>query len=209
MGLDVIVRSTDYAARVGSYGWFHHFRTTVCEHLEGGEWGSRFPLLMNHSDCDGTYSWRQAYALQEELETIREELSAVECPDYLGILVLDDKGETVVYLMADDGRVPFGDEWTIGVEDAEIAAVNTKTGETKRFKELRRDGERITAVARNGAPMPIEDDGLQEALSSLIGKAKSARVGPLKASEVFKTVLDALLGACEAAINARETIVYC
>lgn len=55
---------------VGSYDDFHALRTTVAQRLEDGQWGSRFPLLMMHSDSDGEWSPHEAAGLQEELHEI-------------------------------------------------------------------------------------------------------------------------------------------
>jgi hypothetical protein len=60
---------------VGSYDDFHEFRSAVGERLENGEWGSRFPVLMTHSDSDGEWTPSQARELAAELEVIARELS--------------------------------------------------------------------------------------------------------------------------------------
>jgi hypothetical protein len=59
---------------VGSYDDFHLFRTTVAERLERGQWASRFPMLMSHSDSDGEWSSQQAVELERELRTIEQDL---------------------------------------------------------------------------------------------------------------------------------------
>jgi hypothetical protein len=58
---------------VGSYADFGVFRDAVAEHLEGGSAGSRFPTLMLHSDCDGSWSSEESAQLQAELEQIANE----------------------------------------------------------------------------------------------------------------------------------------
>jgi len=55
---------------VGMYGDFGVFRDAVVNHLENGVAGSRFPVLILHSDCDGQWSSREAAALEKELEEI-------------------------------------------------------------------------------------------------------------------------------------------
>ena len=61
----------------GSYADFGAFRTTVAERLEGGQWGTRFPVLMLHSDCDGEWSPAEAAQLGIELAVIQQELSVL------------------------------------------------------------------------------------------------------------------------------------
>jgi hypothetical protein len=60
---------------VGSYEDFGAFRDTVTNLLERGAAGTRFPTLILHSDCDGTWSPEEAARLKEELKTIRAEFS--------------------------------------------------------------------------------------------------------------------------------------
>jgi hypothetical protein len=57
---------------VGSYADFGVFRDTVASRLEGGVAGSLFPVLMVHSDSDGSWSPDEAIQLQIELEKISE-----------------------------------------------------------------------------------------------------------------------------------------
>ncbi|MGB9803117.1 Imm70 family immunity protein [Desulfofundulus sp.] len=78
MGLDARVGSV--FRRVGSYGWYHSFRAAVCDYLEGGVWGSRFPLLQDHSDCDGEYTPEEAKRLLKELKEIERGLEDVKYP---------------------------------------------------------------------------------------------------------------------------------
>ena len=61
---------------VGTYADFNRFRFTLSGRLEGARGvGSRFPTLMLHADCDGTWSAVEAAALREEVTTIRQEAS--------------------------------------------------------------------------------------------------------------------------------------
>ena len=59
---------------LGAYSDFGNFRDTVATALEGGRVGSRFPVLMLHSDCDGEWSVDDCRKLEIELETISAEL---------------------------------------------------------------------------------------------------------------------------------------
>lgn len=68
---------------VGHYSDFGIFRETVVKYLEGSVWGSRFPTLMLHSDCDGVWSPTEAQRLEQELRIIADEfqrLPPIEWP---------------------------------------------------------------------------------------------------------------------------------
>ncbi|PZS31281.1 MAG: hypothetical protein DLM59_10110 [Pseudonocardiales bacterium] len=67
---------------VGGYDDFLEFRQVVCDRLEGGTWGSRFPILMNHSDSFGEWPPSACALLVDELRTIRSELAALPAPAY-------------------------------------------------------------------------------------------------------------------------------
>jgi hypothetical protein len=62
---------------VGSYADFGGFRDAIWQHLEGGRLGSRFPVLMMHSDCDGEWSPSEAAQLLTELDVIAGELAGL------------------------------------------------------------------------------------------------------------------------------------
>jgi hypothetical protein len=59
---------------VGAYSDFGNFRDTVTKVLERGKVGSRFPILMLHSDCDGEWSAEECHDLAAELEIISAEI---------------------------------------------------------------------------------------------------------------------------------------
>lgn len=76
MGLYLCVFDGDEevdGVEVGSYDDFGKFRDAVRALLEGGRAGSRFPMLMLHSDSDGCWSQKDAVALRDELRTISAE----------------------------------------------------------------------------------------------------------------------------------------
>lgn len=76
MGLYLAVFDGDEeldGVEVGSYADFGVFRDAVAAHLEGGAAGSRFPTLMLHSDCDGSWSCEESAQVQAELEQIADE----------------------------------------------------------------------------------------------------------------------------------------
>jgi hypothetical protein len=51
---------------IGAYSDFGAFRDLVAKHLNESE----YPLLMNHSDCDGEWSLEDISALERELRAI-------------------------------------------------------------------------------------------------------------------------------------------
>jgi len=55
---------------IGGYDDFHALRESIAKKLENGSWGSRFPVLMLHSDCKGEWSVDECRALDAELATI-------------------------------------------------------------------------------------------------------------------------------------------
>jgi hypothetical protein len=83
MGLDASVgeyETPEYISeRLGSYGGYAHWRQKVAEaagfdldKMEGfggtESWeGKPFPLVLNHSDCDGEYTFEQIPELMTEL----------------------------------------------------------------------------------------------------------------------------------------------
>jgi hypothetical protein len=70
MGLYLTVFEEDDeidGVEVGSYGDFGRFREAVAVQLEGGIRGSKCPMLMLHSDCDGMWSPAEAIQLEREL----------------------------------------------------------------------------------------------------------------------------------------------
>ncbi len=63
---------------VGRYEDFAVFRETISSYLEPAvPWGARFPLLLNHEDCDGQWDAAVLPALLEELKTVHRELSGL------------------------------------------------------------------------------------------------------------------------------------
>jgi len=58
---------------VGGYDDFHALRSAIAESLEAGNWGSRFSVLMLHSDSKGEWTPEEASALLQELDAIENE----------------------------------------------------------------------------------------------------------------------------------------
>ena len=77
MGLYLCVFEEDEeveGVEVGSYADFNFFRDAVTATLEKGLAGSVCPTLVNHHDCDGSWSPTEAAALLEELRLAEEAL---------------------------------------------------------------------------------------------------------------------------------------
>jgi hypothetical protein len=55
---------------VGAYADFGALRDYIVRELEDGTAGSRFPVFILHSDCDGEWSTAECEALQSELNEI-------------------------------------------------------------------------------------------------------------------------------------------
>jgi hypothetical protein len=66
---------------LGGYDDFAAFREAVHRHLEDGEWGCRYPILMNHEDARGVWTADEASALEGELLDIREAFRQLQAPD--------------------------------------------------------------------------------------------------------------------------------
>jgi len=78
MGLYLCVFDGDEeleGVEVGRYGDFGWFRDTVRDQLEGRVAGARFPTLMLHSDCDGSWSPSEAATLRKELQALSAALA--------------------------------------------------------------------------------------------------------------------------------------
>ncbi|NNB94915.1 hypothetical protein HI113_13520 [Corallococcus exiguus] len=79
MGLCLVVHEGDEdleEVAVGGYSDFNALRDYVTRELEAGKLGSRFPVFMMHSDCDGEWSVPECERLREELAVIAGEMQA-------------------------------------------------------------------------------------------------------------------------------------
>ncbi|MCP4965517.1 MAG: hypothetical protein GY926_09800 [bacterium] len=83
---------------VGSYTYFGDFREVIWQRLEGRDWGSRFPTLMNHVDSDGVWTPTECTVLVTELATISEKMERLP-PQPLP--------DTVQQLMVEYSRAPI------------------------------------------------------------------------------------------------------
>jgi hypothetical protein len=114
---------------LGSYGWFHSYRLSICR-LEDGEWGSRFPLVMMHSDCDGSYKSGEAKSLIAELDEIREGLAGQPYP--VALFLGREKRELGYRAKyGKDGIVASIGDWLFGVDDEGILFVPYRHGKGK------------------------------------------------------------------------------
>jgi hypothetical protein len=76
MGLYLCIMDDDEeidGLEVGSYADYNAIIKQVVERLEGGIAGSRFPVLVLHSDSDGSWTVQECAKLEKELATIVEE----------------------------------------------------------------------------------------------------------------------------------------
>jgi hypothetical protein len=110
MGLDAECGSV--CGRVGSYGWFHSFRNTVCLHLENGVWGSVYPTLQNHSDCDGEFTQEEAKNLSLEINDIEKKFENVEYP-----CIFNRDGKAIAHKYGDYGDFAYGGGIEYGVNE--------------------------------------------------------------------------------------------
>jgi hypothetical protein len=97
--------------RVGSYGWFHSFRLTVCR-LEDDVWGSCYPVLQQHSDCDGIITPKESEILLNEIKEIKEKFKDITYP-----CVKDKEGEAIYYKYGEFGDFCFSKGREYGVNE--------------------------------------------------------------------------------------------
>lgn len=76
---------------VGTDDFFHSFFSTICIDLEKGEWGSKFPIIMNEL-YSGNLSLDKLKDAQNELEEIKQEFSKLS-PDKI-VWDAEDLGKT-------------------------------------------------------------------------------------------------------------------
>ena len=68
---------------VGNYADFNALRDYITQVLERGKMGSRFPILILHSDCDGEWCPSECEKLSVELTTIAAELKALPAVQFV------------------------------------------------------------------------------------------------------------------------------
>lgn len=93
-----------YYYQIGSGDLLHSFFSTVAHHLEGGKWGSRYPLLMNEL-YQGELAAEHTAAALEELADIKDKLKSLS-PDKV-IWDIDDLVK----------RPPWGDNISADITD--------------------------------------------------------------------------------------------
>lgn len=219
MGLDAYVG--DVYRRIGSYGWYHSFRIAVCDHLEKGVWGSRFPLLQNHSDCDGEYTPKEAERLLKELEEIERGLENVKYPVaiYLGADGVElrrcpkysEKGtfcfSKLDFGVAEKGLVVDSESFS-GLPllpDEEYINILGRPKYRWYFTEMERVEKDVWMGQHiNGTSVMIEDlyTGAPEGCVRIVIGQDSARI-------VFGYVIHALRELCEESIATGEPVIFC
>ncbi len=226
MGLDAYVDGFK-VMRIGSYSWYHSFRSAVCEYLEYGVWGAKFPLLMNHSDCDGDYNPKEAKSLLKELERIRKYFAGI---DYPAVIYYDQEGKAVGenYKSYDSGIFCGGGDYNFGVQEKGILVVYTPRNDavntpddsffsdanTKNFlgkKEYKAHFERMERIKNDdwrcyvGGKSTVLKD-LPTCAPPECVRIEIARVPILK---VFEGMIDTLEALCQASIKTGNPIIFC
>ncbi|MCM1091320.1 MAG: immunity 70 family protein [Butyrivibrio sp.] len=93
-----------YWHEIGHGDFLHSFFSTICYHLEGRRWGSKYPYLMNKL-YQGSLAW-------EDVKFAREELKGVE----RGLRKL--KPSKVIWDIEDlSKRPPWGDNISESITD--------------------------------------------------------------------------------------------
>ncbi|MGB9886460.1 MAG: Imm70 family immunity protein [Moorellales bacterium] len=222
MGLNAYVEGSRTGVRLGSYGWYHSFRSTVCSALEGGQWGSRFPYLQNHSDCEGEYTPAEAAELLKEVLQIESELAAVSYP---AALYLDDDGKVLVeeYKYRGEGTFCYASGFSFGVDERGLVVESYDTcPDPRAFGERRRSVlgeivfvahfdcmERVDgAVWRCFAADYAVDLEVGPALCAPEGCVRIVR-GTRSAAEIFRQLIDNLKALCNASVETGNPIVFC
>jgi len=59
--------------KVGTGDFLHSFFSTICQHLEDGKWGSRYPLIMKEL-YNGRLKWEDAKQVTDEISAIKDQL---------------------------------------------------------------------------------------------------------------------------------------
>lgn len=222
MGLDAYVDAANLFVKIGSYGWYHSFRAMVCDKLEDGEWGSRFPRLMNHSDCDGTYSPDEAAELLDELQIIKKELENVKYP----VLFYCDAGGKVIDYRAkysDSGTFVYANGLEFGVVEDGLVIQSDDPARVALPADLKWDVmlkrpqyrwyfasmERVdsdTWVCRRHDDSSVIVEGL---FTDAPPECTTIRAGEMLATEVFGGIIDRLERLCKASIETGDPIVFC
>jgi len=222
VSLHVYVSGANLLIPVSSYGWYHSFRSTVCGELEGGRWGSRFPRLQNHSDCDGSYSPEEAAGLLAELAVIRRELESIRYPV---AFYCDGEGRVLGYRRkyCQAGTYALGNGFEFGVTeeglvvqasdqdrvalppDEEIVGISGHPEYRWYFSFMERLDEEVWKChRRDGTSVTVEN-----LPTCAPDECAVIRAGEMSALEVFADIIDALEQACRASIETGDPMVFC
>ena len=63
--------------QIGHGDFLHSFFSTICYRLEDGQWGERYPYLMNKL-YQGNLDWEDVKYAKKELEDVKEKLKKFE-----------------------------------------------------------------------------------------------------------------------------------
>lgn len=243
MGLDAFLRSKKAinvnidgeevdlsgGVRIGSYGWLHSLRFTVCKHLEDGVWGLKYPFFLNHSDCEGKYTPKQAKSLLAELLEIEEKFKRIKYPKY-DVLLNNKIAETSFQYGEDFDEVSQGfysglngnDVYGFGVGvDSHGIIVKYKGKFLGFFKEIEGRGREAWGVNHRGEKVMLNIDGndvFDVFLSGFqnktknnchIGTSKRVVFGYNEAYNVFKCTMDTLIALAENSVKHNVNIIFC
>jgi hypothetical protein len=174
MGLDAFCGRV--SGKLGSYGWFHSYRMAI-NRLEDGPWGSVYPLVMDHSDCDGGYEPGEAKALAEELDGIKEGL--IKLP-YPVALYLGPGGNELGFCgkYGEDGIFACTGKWLLGVDEEGLIIA----------RNLRDSRDSLSGTAR--LKRIAKDNALFEAWTSRPAGTEEIAHGSKPAYDVFRHTHD-------------------
>ena len=243
MGLDALLHSKNAiivningenidvsgGVRIGAAGWGHSLRFTIGKHLESGMWGLKYPLLQNHSDCEGDYTPEQSASLLAELLEIKEKLKKVKYPKY--DVLLNSKIVETWHQYGEDfdeinkehhgglnGNQIYG--FGVGVDGHGIIVVY-KNKFLGFFKEIKGRGREAWGINHKGEKiiLNIDDNDVFDTFLSSIrnGTKNRCHIGTLKkvvfgydnAYHVFDWTIENLIALAENSVKHKVNMVFC
>lgn len=215
--------------RIGSYGWVNSLRSTICKNLENCRWGSKYPVLQNHSDCDGKYTPKQSKSLLAELLEIKERLKKVRYPKYdiclnnkiveTGLQYGEEYNETNQGFYGGlNGNQIYG--FGVGVDSHGIIVVH-KNNFLGFFKEIEGRGREAWGINHKGEKVILNIDdndifdtfiiGFQGNVKNRchIGTTKKVVFGYDNADHVFSWTIGNLIALAENSVKHNVSIIFC
>lgn len=209
--------------RMSSYGYFGSFRHAVCVLLEDKMWGSRYPSLMNHSDCDGYYTPHQSKKLAKEMEDIQREFKRKKCA--VGEFLLNNKVISKVYTFdcySDVNPILWNLEHKQRRFCPQIDGEGIKIFDFEQkkligpFRKVVSDCAKITATKINNNKEELEimydklfEDEDSEFKKSHLGIKKEVRLKFVNPYKLFKWPIELLLALARNSVKYKARIIYC